>query len=79
LSKVKYLENQETEESTTEEMDKALEQYPQMTEQKKINERHAQLIKTVMQKVKERGLESLVVFSEEILKKKKLRYFIEES
>lgn len=54
-------------------MDKALEQYPQMTEEKKINEVHAQLIKCIMQKVKERGLESLVVFSEEILKKKKLR------
>ena len=54
-------------------MDKALEQYPKMTEEKKFNEIHAQLIKSIMQTVKNRGLESLVVFSEEILMKNKLR------
>jgi hypothetical protein len=71
--RLKEIENSENDENITEEMDEALEQYPQMMEEKKFNETHGILIKEIMNKVKERGLELLVVFSEEILIKKKLR------
>ena len=67
------IENTDNDENITEEMDEALEQYPKMMEQKKFNELHGLLIKDIMNKVKDRGTESLVVFSEEILKKNKLR------
>lgn len=44
-----------------------------MMEEKKINEIHAQLIKNIMSYIKERGIEELTVFSEEICLNGKLK------
>ena len=41
-------------------------------EEKKLNEIHTQIIKHIMNSIKERGIEELAVFSDEIIKNEML-------
>lgn len=74
LGEIWPITEDKAEDRDNQDIDRALEQYPEMTEKKKVNELHGKLIKNIMEQVKLRGLESCVVFSEEILKKGKLRW-----